>query len=170
MGKTRSKLQRFGKGKALNVQVHGDAAVCAQGIVAESLCIGKTPNFAIDGTIHIIKNNQIGYTTDLKDSRPSKYSTDLFKAYDIPIIHVNGENLEDVLRSVELAVSYQTKFKKDIVLDIYGYRKYGHNEVDEPSFTHPLIYKNIREIHQAIPIKYATQLAKEGLVSEKFYD
>lgn len=90
MGKTRSKLDRFGKGKALNVQVHGDAAVCAQGIVAESLCIGKTPNFSIEGSIHIIKNNQIGYTTKPIDSRPSKYSTDLFKAYDIPVIHVNG--------------------------------------------------------------------------------
>ncbi len=90
MGKTRSKLQHYGKGRALNVQVHGDAAVCAQGIVSESLCIGKTPNFSVDGTIHIIKNNQIGYTTKPIDSRPSKYSTDLFKSYDIPIIHVNG--------------------------------------------------------------------------------
>lgn len=90
MGKTRSKQQLKGPGKVLNVIVHGDAAVCAQGINSESICLGKTPNFTVNGSIHIITNNQIGYTTRAKDSRPSKYATDLFKGYDVPIIHVNG--------------------------------------------------------------------------------
>jgi 2-oxoglutarate dehydrogenase complex dehydrogenase (E1) component-like enzyme len=90
MGKTHSKQQFFGKNKVLNIQVHGDAAVCAQGVVFESLCLGNTPNFSVDGTIHIITNNQIGYTTRPIDSRPSKYATDLFKAFDTPILHVNS--------------------------------------------------------------------------------
>jgi len=90
MGKTHSKQQFFGKNKVLNIQVHGDAAVCAQGVVFESLCLGNTPNFSVDGTIHIITNNQIGYTTRPIDSRPSKYATDLFKAFYTPILHVNS--------------------------------------------------------------------------------
>jgi 2-oxoglutarate dehydrogenase complex dehydrogenase (E1) component-like enzyme len=93
MGKTRSKQLLHGREKVLNVQVHGDAAVCAQGIVMESLCLGKTPNFDVGGTIHLITNNQIGYTTRPIDSRPSKYATDLFKAYEVPIIHVNAEHI-----------------------------------------------------------------------------
>jgi 2-oxoglutarate dehydrogenase E1 component len=90
MGKTHSKQQFYGLDKVVNVQVHGDAAICAQGIVFETLCLAKTPNFNVDGSIHIITNNQIGYTTNPIDSRPSKYPTDLFKAYDAPIIHVNA--------------------------------------------------------------------------------
>lgn len=90
MGKAHSKQQLYGNDKVLNVQVHGDAAVCAQGVVFETLCLAKTPNFSVDGTIHIITNNQIGYTTRPIDSRPSKYATDLFKGYEVPIIHVNA--------------------------------------------------------------------------------
>ena len=93
MGKTHSKQHIYGKDKVLNVQVHGDAAVCAQGIVAETLCLSKTPKFDINGSIHIVTNNQIGYTTRPIDSRPSKYPTDLFKAYDVPILHINSENI-----------------------------------------------------------------------------
>lgn len=104
MGKAHSKQQLYGNDKVLNVQVHGDAAVCAQGIVFQTLCLAKTPNFNIDGTVHIITNNQIGYTTRPIDSRPSKYATDLFKAYQVPIIHVNSENIEDVYRAVKLSV------------------------------------------------------------------
>lgn len=127
MGKTRSKQLFYGKEKALNVQVHGDAAFCAQGIVFESLLLGKTPNYNVDGTIHIITNNQIGYTTRPIDSRGSKYSSDVCKAFDIPIIHVNGEDIESVYKVVKLAVQYRQIFKKDILIDIVCYRKYGHN-------------------------------------------
>jgi len=90
MGKARSKIHLYGRDKVLNIQVHGDAAICAQGIVYESLCLGKVPKFDIDGTIHIITNNQIGYTTKPIDSRSSKYCTDIAKAFDIPIIHLNS--------------------------------------------------------------------------------
>ncbi len=132
LGKTRSKINTIGKEKVLGVHVHGDAAVCGEGIVAESLCLSSTPNFSVGGSIHIIRNNQIGYTTKPIDSRPSKYATDLFKAYDIPIIHVNGESILDVHHAVSLAVRYRSQYKKDIVLDIYCYRRYGHNELDDP--------------------------------------
>ena len=127
MGKVKSKQQIYGKDKVLNVQVHGDSAVCAQGIILESLCLAKTPNYQINGTIHIITNNQLGYTTRPIDSRPSKYATDVFKAYDIPILHENGENIEDIHRAAKLAVEYRNKYKKDFLIDIICYRKYGHN-------------------------------------------
>lgn len=91
LGKAYSKQQLHGKDSVINVQVHGDAAVCAQGIVFETQCLAKTPNFEVNGTIHIITNNQIGYTTRPIDSRPSKYATDLFKAYDVPILHINSD-------------------------------------------------------------------------------
>lgn len=109
----------------------------------------------MDGSIHIITNNQIGYTTKPIDSRPSKYATDLFKAYDIPIIHVNGDNIEDLQRAVTLAVNYHAQYKKDILIDIICYRKYGHNELDEPEFTQPKMYHSIRKNHQPNPKRYA---------------
>lgn len=168
MGKTRSKQQLYGKEKVLNVQVHGDAAICAQGIVLETLCLAKTPNFNVNGTIHIITNNQIGYTTRPIDSRPSKYATDLFKAFDTPILHVNSENIEDVYRAVELAVEYQQKFGKDIMIDLICYRKYGHNEVDEPEFTQPKMYSKIRKGHEPNPTKYSKTLQQEGLLPPDF--
>ena len=152
----------------LNVQVHGDAAVCAQGIVFETQCIANTPNFGVGGTIHIITNNQIGYTTRPVDSRPSKYATDLFKAYDVPILHINSDSIEEVFRGVKLAVEYKAKFKKDVVLDLICYRKYGHNEVDEPEFTQPKMYHKIRKVHEPSPGKYWQQLRDQGLVGDDF--
>jgi 2-oxoglutarate dehydrogenase complex dehydrogenase (E1) component-like enzyme len=169
MGKAHSKQQQHGMNKVLNVQVHGDAAVCAQGVVYETLCLAKTPNFNVDGTIHLITNNQIGYTTRPIDSRPSKYATDLFKAYEIPILHINAENIEDVHRAVRLAVEYQCKFRKDILIDLICYRKYGHNEVDEPEFTQPKMYHRIRKEHQPSPVKYTAQLVAKGIAPADFY-
>ena len=111
----------------MNIQVHGDAAICAQGIVYESFCVGKVPKFDIDGTIHIITNNQLGYTTRPIDSRGSKYCTDVAKGFDTPVIHVNSENIEDVHKVMNFCVEYKRKFKKDILVDLICYRKYGHN-------------------------------------------
>jgi len=130
MGKARSKQLFHGKEKVLNVQVHGDAAISAQGIVYESFCLGKVPKFDVDGTIHLVTNNQIGYTTKPIDSRSSKYPCDLGKAFDTPIIHVNSENIEDVYKVMKFCVEYKKKFNKDILVDLVCYRKYGHNEVD----------------------------------------
>lgn len=127
MGKARSKQHFHGKDKVLNIQVHGDAAICAQGIVYESLCLGKVPKFDILGTIHLITNNQLGYTTRPIDSRASKYCSDVAKAFDIPIIHVNSENIEDVYKVMQFCVEYKKKWNKDILVDLICYRKYGHN-------------------------------------------
>ncbi len=130
MGKTRSKQNKFGKDKVLNLQVHGDAAISGQGIVYESFCLGKVPKFNIDGTIHIITNNQIGYTTKPIDGRASKYCSDVAKAFETPVIHLNSDKIEDIFRVAQLAIEYKTKFKKDILIDLICYRKHGHNEVD----------------------------------------
>ncbi len=152
----------------MNIQVHGDAAFSAQGIVYETLCLSKVPKFEIGGTIHIVTNNQIGYTTRPIDSRSSKYSCDIAKAFDMPIIHVNSDNIEDVHRVMELCVEYRKRFKKDIMVDLVCYRKYGHNEVDEPEFTQPKMYHKIRKVHVPSPKKYSTEL-DEAKVTEDFY-
>lgn len=169
MGKAHSKQLLYGKDKVLNVQVHGDAAFSAQGIVYESILLGKTPKFDVGGTIHIITNNQIGYTTRPIDSRPSKYPSDIGKAFDIPIIHVNSDDIEAVQKVVLLALDYKLKFNKDILIDLICYRKYGHNEVDEPEFTQPKMYHKIRKEHQPNPLKYSKELAKQGIIPEDFY-
>lgn len=122
------------------------------------------PKFDIDGTIHLITNNQLGYTTRPIDSRGSKYSSDIAKAFNIPIIHVNSENIEDVYRSMKLCMEYRLKFKKDILVDLICYRKYGHNEVDEPEFTQPKMYHQIRKVHIPNTKTYSQQLIKEGLL------
>ena len=170
MGKTRSKQLQHGKEKVLNIQVHGDAAICAQGIVYESLLLGKVPKYDIDGTIHIITNNQLGYTTRPIDSRASKYASDVAKAFNIPIIHVNSENIEDVHRVMRLSMDYRVKFKKDIMIDLICYRKYGHNEVDEPEFTQPKMYHQIRKVHTPNTKAYSQALIEEGVLPENIYE
>lgn len=127
MGKARSKMYGQVGDSVLNIQVHGDAAICGQGIVYESMLLGRVPKFDIHGTIHIITNNQIGYTTRPIDSRSTRYASDVAKAFNIPIIHVNSENIEDVSRVMDLCLKYRMKYKKDIMVDLICYRKYGHN-------------------------------------------
>lgn len=127
MGKARSKQVNHLDDKVLNIQVHGDAAICAQGIVYESLLLSRLQNYHVNGTIHIITNNQIGYTTRPIDSRGSKYASDIAKAFNIPIIHVNSDSIEDVLKVMKFCIEYRMKFKKDIMVDLICYRKYGHN-------------------------------------------
>lgn len=169
MGKTRSK-QLHTKEDVLNVQIHGDAAFSAQGIVYESLCLSKLPYFKIDGTVHMIVNNQIGYTTRPIHSRSSKYCSDIVKAFGIPIIHVNSEHIEDVYRVMQFAVDYRHKFKKDILVDLVCYRRYGHNEVDEPEFTQPTMYKQIRSKQTSYPKVYFEQLKSEGVLEATAYE
>lgn len=136
------KYQQIGK-KCLSVQFHGDAAFSGQGVVSECLQLSQLPNFSVDGTIHIITNNQLGFTTSEQDGRSSRYASDSVKAIDAPIVHVNADRPEEVVKAMVLAYEYQQKFKKDVVVDIIGWRKMGHNELDEPSFTQPLMYKTI---------------------------
>ena len=129
----------------LSVQFHGDAAFTGQGVISECLQLSQLPNFSVGGTIHIICNNQLGFTTSADYGRSSKYASDPAKAISAPIFHVNADEPEEVAKVTCIAVEYQRKFKKDVVIDLIGWRKMGHNELDEPLFTQPQMYRNINE-------------------------
>ena len=136
------------------VLIHGDAAFAAQGVVAETLNLARLKGYATGGTIHLIGNNQVGFTTDPRDGRSTDYSSDLAKGFDIPIVHVNADDPEACLAAVRLAMMYREKFKGDVVIDVVGYRRWGHNEGDEPSYTQPLMYERIRQ-HPRVAERYA---------------
>ena len=150
MGKTRAKQDDYpggfekNQGRVLNLQGHGDAAFTGQGAAYEALTLCKLPKFNIGGTIHFITNNQVGFTTDSKDARSFPFASDIVKPFGVPIIRVNAHDVEAVARVCKLAVRYWQKFGKDVLLDMIGFRKYGHNEVDEPAFTQPKMYEVIR--------------------------
>ncbi|HJQ66459.1 MAG TPA: multifunctional oxoglutarate decarboxylase/oxoglutarate dehydrogenase thiamine pyrophosphate-binding subunit/dihydrolipoyllysine-residue succinyltransferase subunit, partial [Gemmatimonadales bacterium] len=148
---------------AVPVLIHGDAAFPGQGGVAETFNLARLQGYATGGTIHLIGNNQIGFTTDPREARSTDYSSDLAKGFDAPIIHVNADDPEASLAAVRLAMMYRAKFRGDVVIDLVGYRRHGHNEADEPAYTQPLMYERIR---QTPPVrqKYAEQLAREGVV------
>ena len=150
---------------AVPVLVHGDAAFPGQGVVAETLNLNGLPGFTTGGTIHIIANNQIGFTTDPQDSRSTRYASDLAKGFDIPIIHVNGDDVEACISAVRLAVAFRNKFKRDILVDLIGYRRHGHNEADEPAYTQPVMTQTIKKHPRPYEV-YAKQLVAEGLITE----
>lgn len=133
------------EGNCLSVQFHGDAAFTGQGVVSECLQLSQLPNFSVGGTIHIICNNQLGFTTPAEYGRSTKYASDPAKAISAPIFHINADEPEEVAKVTCIAVEYQRRFKKDVVIDLIGWRKMGHNELDEPMFTQPKMYKNINE-------------------------
>jgi 2-oxoglutarate dehydrogenase E1 component len=128
---------------AMCVMVHGDASICGQGSIMEILSMNQLNGYKINGTIHIVINNQIGFTTNPIDSRSTKYCTDIVKGFGIPVIHVNANNPTAVIKAIYLSIKYRQIFKKDIIIDVIGYRKYGHNEGDEPMFTQPILYNKI---------------------------
>ncbi len=146
----------------LPVLVHGDAAVSGQGVVYESLQMSKLEGYATGGTIHIVVNNHIGFTTLPKDSRSTTYCTDIAKTFGCPVFHVNAEDPEGCLFAMELAFDIRQRFGIDVFIDLNCWRKYGHNESDEPAFTQPLIYQTIRK-KASIRTKYHDKLAKEGV-------
>ncbi|MEK5332884.1 MULTISPECIES: 2-oxoglutarate dehydrogenase E1 component [unclassified Lysinibacillus] len=150
--------------KGLGILVHGDAAFPGQGIVTEVLNYSKTEGFSTGGTIHIIANNMIGFTTELQDSRSSVYSSDPAKGYEVPVVHVNADSPEAVSQVGRFAASYRQKFGKDIVVDLIGYRRHGHNETDDPTVTNPETYKLVSK-HETIRALYGAQLVAEGLVT-----
>lgn len=150
---------------AMGVLLHGDAAFAGQGVVYESMGMHSLPNYGTGGTIHIIVNNQIGFTTDPRFSRSTPYCSDIAKSIDAPIFHVNGDNVEAVNFVCQMAADWRAKFKKDVVVDIVCYRKYGHNETDQPSFTQPRMYKAIKE-QTPVLSKYIDSLVKEGSFTE----
>lgn len=153
------------KEKVLPVLIHGDAAFAGQGILAETLGMSQLKGYTTAGTVHIIINNQIGFTTLPEEARSTRYSTDVAKMLMIPIFHLHGEDPEAAVHVAELATEYRNKFKKDVVLDVICYRKYGHNEGDEPYFTQPLMYERIKK---RLPLyrSYANQLLEEGVMDQ----
>jgi 2-oxoglutarate decarboxylase len=151
----------FDPSAAIPVIIHGDAAFPGQGVVAETLNLGALRGYGTGGTLHIIANNQVGFTTDPIDSRSTRYASDLAKGFDIPIIHVNADDPAACLAAVRLAMAYRTKFQEDVLIDLVGYRRNGHNEGDEPSFTQPVMYARIKE-HPAVRELLASAMMAAG--------
>lgn len=147
--------------KAMAVLLHGDAAFAAQGVVYETIGFHQLPKYSTGGTIHVIINNQIGFTTDPRFSRSTPYPSDIAKSIDAPIFHVNGDDVEACTFIFNLAADWRARYKSDVIIDVVGYRKYGHNEIDQPSFTQPLMYKRISDKKTSLDV-YVDQLIKEG--------
>jgi 2-oxoglutarate dehydrogenase E1 component len=149
---------------AASIIMHGDAAFSGEGIVAETLNFNNLKGYTNGGTVHIIVNNRIGFTTESHDSRSTHYASDLAKGFEIPIIHVNADNPEACIAAARMASEYRTLFKKDFLIDLIGYRRYGHNETDDPETTQPLIYKKVKA-HPTVSRLYAEKLINEGSLS-----
>src|SRR5437764_208646 len=150
---------------ALPVLIHGDAAFPAQGIVAETLNLAELEGYATGGTLHLIANNQIGFTTDPVDGRSTRYSSDLAKGFDFPIIHVNADDPEACVAAVRLGMAYRRRFQNDVVIDLVGYRRHGHNEQDEAAYTQPLMAARIAQ-QPTVREQYAAKLVAEGAIAE----
>jgi multifunctional 2-oxoglutarate metabolism enzyme len=150
---------------AMPVLLHGDAAFAGQGIVMETLNLAQLKGYRTGGTIHIIINNQIGFTTSPEAGRSTIYSTDVARMTQLPIFHINGDDPEAAYRVLQIALNYRQEFNKDVVLDLIGFRRLGHNETDEPSYTQPLMYARVKA-HPGVRTVYAKRLIKEGVVTE----
>ncbi len=169
IGKVRAKQQLREdreRTEVLPLLLHGDAAFAGQGLVAETLMISELPGYRVGGTIHIVINNQIGFTTMPKYGRSGPYPTDVAKMLAAPIFHVNGDDPEAVVHVSRIATEFRQEFGKDVVIDLYCYRRFGHNEGDEPSFTQPMMYKKIAE-HESARTMYARKLIEEKVVTER---
>ena len=172
LGRARANIDRYadpGSPKGLAILIHGDAAFAGQGIVQEILNLSQLPGYTTGGTMHVILNNQIGFTTDPEDSRSMPYATDVAKMLQIPIFHVNGEDPEAVAQVVNIAMDFRHEFHRDVVIDMYSYRRRGHNEGDEPSFTQPLMYKSIKQKSNVREI-YRDRLVEMGELSKEQAD
>jgi multifunctional 2-oxoglutarate metabolism enzyme len=150
--------------RAVPVLLHGDAAFPGQGVVAETLNLQSLRGYTTGGTIHIIQNNQVGFTTDPEDARSTPYAADVAKGFNIPIVHVNADDVEACSAAIRLAMAYRQRWCRDIVIDVIGYRRYGHNETDEPAYTQPAIAAKIKA-HPPVCELYAQRLADEDVVS-----
>jgi 2-oxoglutarate dehydrogenase E1 component len=151
---------------ALAVVIHGDAAFAGQGVVAETLNLGSLKGYRTGGTVHVITNNQVGFTTDMEDARSTRYASDLAKGFDIPIIHVNADDAEACLSAARLSMAYRGRFHQDVVIDLVGYRRHGHNESDEPAYTQPQMYERIKN-HPSVREIYVKKLIEEGVVTQE---
>lgn len=172
MGRIRAKQDRFedfDHERAMPLLIHGDAAFIGQGVTQEMFNLSELRGYRTGGTVHVVLNNQIGFTTNPEDGRSSHYATDVARMLQIPIFHVNGENPEAVALVIRLAMDFRQKFKKDVVIDMYGYRKYGHNESDNPSFTQPLMYKAIKK-RKTVREAYVKNLLKLNGITQSQAD
>jgi 2-oxoglutarate dehydrogenase E1 component len=167
-GRTRGKQRLRGdleRRRVIPVLVHGDAAVIGQGVVAEVLNLSQLEGYTTGGTVNLVVNNMIGFTTSPEDARSGRYCTEMAKVIHAPVLHVNGEDPEAVIACAQLAVEYRQKFRKDIFVDLYCYRRYGHNEQDEATFTQPLLYAMIKRKSGVMRV-YAERLLAEGVITE----
>jgi 2-oxoglutarate dehydrogenase E1 component len=169
LGRARARQDRvedFDRERTTTILVHGDASFAGEGIVQESLNLSELPGYCTGGTIHVIVNNQIGFTTSPAEGRSSLYATDVAKMLQIPIFHVNGEDPEAVTQAVRMAIDFKAEFKRDAVIDMYCYRRLGHNEFDEPSYTQPMMYKAIKS-RSSVRATYLKQLLNLGEIDRE---
>ena len=153
------------RASCIPVLIHGDAAFAGEGIVPETLALAELPHYETGGTIHILVNNQVGFTTSPADARVSRYATDVARVEDAPVFHVNADDPEAVVHVAVLAVAYRMRFKRDVFVDLIGYRRHGHNELDDPSFTQPVMVRAIAA-HAPVSKAYAGALVREGVLDE----
>lgn len=171
-GRCRAKQDRLGDSshsKAMTILIHGDAAFAGEGIVQETLNMSELPGYKTGGTLHVIVNNQVGFTTLPDESRSCTYATDVAKMLQIPIFHVNGEDPEAVAQVISLAMDFRREFKRDVVIDMYAYRRWGHNEGDEPRYTQPLMYQTIDQ-RKSVRESYLDRLLKLGEITRQEAD
>ncbi len=154
---------------AFPIVIHGDAAFPAQGVVAETLNLQALDGYKVGGALHLIMNNQVGFTTDPEDARSTRWASDLAKGFDVPIIHVNADDVEACISAVRLAMAFRQEFGHDVLIDLIGYRRYGHNEADEPAYTQPEMYSEIKR-HPTVRELFAAQLVKEGVLTQEESD
>ena len=155
--------------KSLAVLLHGDAAFPGEGVSAETLNLSRLPGYRTGGTIHIITNNQLGFTTERQEGRSTTYASDLAKGYEIPVVHVNADDPEACLAAAKMAFAYRERFRKDFMIDLIGYRRFGHNEGDEPVYTQPQMYEIVRD-HPTVREIWASELENRGVISESEAD
>lgn len=169
VGKTRAKQFFNGdveRKQTMALMLHGDASFAGQGVVAETLELSDLRDYTTGGTIHVVVNNQIGFTTDPRYARSSPYPTDVAKTVGVPIFHVNGDCPESVVKVCTMAMEYRQRFQKDVIIDLFCYRRHGHNELDQPVFTQPLMYKKIKQHDTPLDV-YAKQLIEEGVITKE---
>ena len=150
--------------------LHGDAAFPGQGVVAETLNLQALDGYKVGGTLHLIQNNQVGFTTDPEDSRSTRWASDLAKGFDVPIIHVNADDVEACIAAVRLAFAFREEFGHDVLIDLIGYRRFGHNEADEPAYTQPEMYAQDQAPRSASANLYAAKLVEDGVVTKEEVD